>query len=78
MSTRVFLAIAALVLTAGPVCAQQTTPPTQAKPAKEKKLCRPGPSTGSIMTKTQCRTREQWDQQREANDRANERRREGK
>jgi hypothetical protein len=32
-----------------------------AKPVKEKKICRSDVTTGSILPKSVCRTRQQWD-----------------
>jgi len=76
MSIRVLFSLAALVLAAGPLGAQQSAAPAQqeVKPVKQKKVCRPIQSTGTIMAKTRCLTKEQWALQDEASDRAKDRR----
>jgi len=56
-----FAILFACVAFAVPAVAQQAAPaPAEAKP--EKKICRLLDSTGSIMGKRECHTREEWRQ----------------
>ena len=60
-----FVPVLLLVAVAVPAAAQDAAP----KP--EKKICRAVQSTGSIMSKRDCRTRAEWDAQARANEKAN-------
>jgi hypothetical protein len=42
--------------------ASDGTAQAQPKPRKPKKICRPLAKTGSRITKSECKTQEQWDQ----------------
>ncbi len=52
---------AALLLLPAPALAQEAAAPVSAAPATEKKICRAGVKTGSIMrSKPVCRTKGEW------------------
>lgn len=57
--------VALLLLTASPDAATSTTNSETpvAKPAKPKKICRPGAATGTRMTSKICKTQAEWDAQ---------------
>lgn len=59
-----FLPVLALLALAAPAAAQDAAP----KP--EKKICRAVQSTGSIMSKRDCRTKAEWDTLAKANEKA--------
>lgn len=50
----------ALIALQAPNAATPSTSPAPQQPVKEKKICRSETGTGSIMPKTVCRTKEQW------------------
>lgn len=54
------LTVALAVAVQGPV-ATPSSPVAPALPVKEKKICMPDDSTGSIVPRRVCRTRAEWD-----------------
>ncbi|MDG2535618.1 hypothetical protein P6144_18295 [Sphingomonas sp. HITSZ_GF] len=62
-----FAVLFACVAFAVPAIAQQATPTPAADAKPEKKICRMVESTGSIMGKRECHTKEEWRQIADAN-----------
>lgn len=58
------IAITAVAMLGTPALAQTdpSTPPTAAKPVKEKKICRKEPVLGSSIPQSTCHTKAEWDQ----------------
>ncbi len=61
MHRYVFLASVAAAFMITPAAAEESQKTAAAKPDKQKQICRRVVTTGSVMTKTTCRTKAEWD-----------------
>ena len=69
-----FVSLLPLLVLAAPAAAQNAAPPSNETRAAEKKVCRAGQSTGTIIpAKRICRTKAEWQQIDGANRDANRR-----
>lgn len=53
--------VLAMLVLATPALAQSDAGKQEAEKPVEKKICRPMPQTGSIMTKRECHTKAEWE-----------------
>ena len=64
--------VAAIGLFSSVAVAQDATPPVEAAPVKEKKICRSMVATGSVMAKRTCLTKAEWAKLNASSEKQNE------